>query len=234
MENNIIKILDNGYVRLVDHMGSDLTVVNSARVSFDKESKILDDKDIRLINFLAKHGHTSPFRHAMLQFECYVPLMVARQHWKYVVGSSMQENMVAWNEGSRRYVTEEPMFYTPSWTEWRMATKDKKQGSDGNLAPDYGEMLSERLIQHQNNSLDLYNSAMDFGVAPEQARLFLPAYGLYVRYYWTCSLQGVLHFLEQRLEHSAQFEIQALAKAVDEFVRREYPKSHEAWRNKND
>ncbi|HIH0669259.1 TPA: FAD-dependent thymidylate synthase, partial [Staphylococcus aureus] len=88
---NIINVLDKGYVRLVNHMGSDLTVVNSARVSYAKESKELNDKDVKLIKFLAREGHTSPFRHVIAQYEVYAPLMVARQWWKYVIGSSHQE-----------------------------------------------------------------------------------------------------------------------------------------------
>ena len=106
-------VLDKGYVRLVDVMGSDLSVVNSARVSYDKQVDELGDKDTGLIRFLAREGHTSPFRHASLQFEVYAPLMVARQWWKYIIGSSHQDNMAAWNESSRRYITEEPEFYDP-------------------------------------------------------------------------------------------------------------------------
>lgn len=111
---SFVKVLDEGYVRLVDHMGSDLTVVNAARVSYAKESSQLSERDIKLIKFLAGEGHTSPFRHAIAQFEVYAPLMVARQWWKYVVGSAHYEgtgdSLDAWNESSRRYITEEPVF----------------------------------------------------------------------------------------------------------------------------
>src|SRR5690554_5768285 len=103
--DNMLKVLDKGYVRLVDVLGSDLTVANAARVSYAKESKKLSNQDIRLIEFLAREDHTSPFRHAMLQFEVYAPLMVARQWWKYIVGSSHLEgigdSLNAWNESSR-------------------------------------------------------------------------------------------------------------------------------------
>src|SRR6185312_8614487 len=128
-----IDVLDKGYVILHDVMGSDLTVANAARVSYDKKSDELTEGDRRLIAFLAREGHTSPFRHATLQFEVYSPLMVARQHWKYVAGSSIAEatgdNMDAWNESSRRYVTEEPTFYIPNRDEWRLAPANSKQGS---------------------------------------------------------------------------------------------------------
>lgn len=98
-----INILDGGYVILQDYMGSDLSVTNSARVSYNKKKEVLDDKDKRLIDYLAREGHTSPFRHTSLQFEVYVPLFVARQHWKHIIGSGFQDPFVAWNESSRRY-----------------------------------------------------------------------------------------------------------------------------------
>lgn len=120
-----IDVLDHGYVRLITTMGDDLTVANAARVSFDKESGELTAQDRRIIAFLGREGHTSPFRHAMVQVEMYAPLMVARQHWKHVVGSD--HTMDAWNESSRRYVTEQPTFYIPRADEWRSLPDDRKQ-----------------------------------------------------------------------------------------------------------
>ncbi|WP_306472719.1 FAD-dependent thymidylate synthase [Bacillus toyonensis] len=141
-----INVLDKGYVRLVDTMGCDLSVVNSARVSYDKESTELTDKDIRLIKFLAREGHTSPFRHATVQFEIYAPLMVARQHWKYIVGSD--HTMDAWNESSRRYVTEEPTFYIPKENEWRKAPENSKQGSGNLISPSGGFIFTDELEKY--------------------------------------------------------------------------------------
>lgn len=218
-----INVLDKGYVRLVDTMGCDLSVVNSARVSYDKESTELTDKDIRLIKFLAREGHTSPFRHATLQFEIYAPLMVARQHWKYIVGSD--HTMDAWNESSRRYVTEEPTFYIPTADEWRGAPENSKQGSGSVVKKFVGERATSALMKHIERSEELYNYAIKQGVCAEQARLFLPAYGMYVRYYWTASLQSVAHFLNQRLAHDAQVEIQSYAKAVLELSKEIFPVS---------
>lgn len=213
-----LPVLDKGYVRLVNVMGSDLTVVNAARVSFNKESFKLSDKDRNLIRFLASHGHTSPFRHATLQFELYAPLMVARQWWKYIIGSMHQDPMTAWNESSRRYVTEKVEFYVPSPYEWRSASKDKKQGSGEPLPKELGETLTELLVRIHALTQEAYEAAIEEGVCPEQARLFLPAYGLYVRWYWTCSLQALAHFLHQRLAEDAQKEIQEYAKAVYRLV----------------
>jgi thymidylate synthase (FAD) len=226
---NKIDVLDHGYVRLVDVMGSDLTVANSARVSYDKESKVLTDKDVRLIKFLARESHTSPFRHAMLQFEVYSPLMVARQHWKYVAGSSFQEasgdNMTAWNESSRRYITEEPTFYIPKEDEWRLAPDNSKQGSGEVVSTEVGARYTKALKGLIKLGEQAYEGLIEDGICAEQARLFLPAYGMYVRYYWTASLQSVAHFLNQRLAHDSQVEIQAYAKAVLELAKPHFPVS---------
>lgn len=212
------KVLDKGYVRLVNHMGSDLTIVNAARVSYAKESKALSDRDVRLIQFLAREGHTSPFRHVMLQFEIYAPLMVARQWWKYVIGSSHMEgtsdSLEAWNESSRRYITEEPEFYIPHHQEWRSAPENSKQGSGGPLPIDVGTKLTQELIDYIELGVEKYEAALKSGVCAEQARLFLPSYGMYIRWYWTASLQSVCHFLNQRLMHDAQKEIQLYAKSI--------------------
>lgn len=220
-----IDFLDKGYVILQDFMGSDLSVVNSARVSYNKKSHKLTEGDKKLIKFLAKHGHTSPFRHAFLQFEIYAPLMVCRQHWKYISGSSHQDNMVGWNETSRRYVTEIPTFYVPSAQDWRSAPENSKQGSGAVLPEAVGADMTERLKLYIEAGELLYESALNNGVCAEQARLFLPAYGLYVRYYWSASLQGVCHFLNQRLKEDSQVEIQELAKAVYDLAQPLFPES---------
>lgn len=217
----MINVLDKGYVRLVNTMGDDLTPVNAARVSYDKESQELTGKDVRLLAFLANEGHTSPFRHAILQFEVCAPLMVARQWWKYVVGSD--HTMDAWNESSRRYITEEPTFYIPDV--WRSAPANSKQGSgepiDGLLAQSFTYNL-DRFIKIGEN---FYNSALECGICAEQARLFLPAYGMYVRWYWTASLQSVAHFINQRVAHDAQKEIQDYAIAVRELAVEKFPEA---------
>jgi len=221
--NEMINVLDKGYVRLTNVMGSDLSVVNSARVSYDKESQELTDKDARLIRFLAREGHTSPFRHATLQFEMYTPLMVARQHWKYIVGSD--HTMDAWNESSRRYITEEPAFYIPQADEWRSAPENSKQGSGQPVHMLNGVAFTAELDKFVKEGERLYEWALGFGICAEQARLFLPAYGMYVRYYWTASLASVAHFLNQRLAHDSQVEIQEYAKAVYELVQPKFPVS---------
>lgn len=226
MENNLIEVLDKGYVRLVDKMGSDLSVVNAARASFAKESKEFTQQDAKLLNFLARENHMSPFRHAFATFEFKAPLMVARQHWKYVVGSD--HTMDSWNESSRRYITMDPEFYFPAADEWRLAPEDKKQGSHGIADPFIGSMLTQELMVHAEKGEALYNMAMEGGIAAEQARLFLPAYSMYVIYRWSCSLQSVILFLTQRLSEESQVEIQKYAKAVHELIQPEFPMSMKA------
>lgn len=227
--NDRIDVLDNGYVRLVDCMGSDLTVVNAARVSYAKESTELSERDIRLIKFLARENHTSPFRHAIAQFEVYAPLMVARQWWKYIVGSAHQEgtgdSLDAWNESSRRYITEEPVFYMPNPDEWRKAPDNSKQGSGEAIESGRGADFTYNLTKYIEQGEWLYNHAIANGICAEQARLFLPAYGMYVRWYWTASLQSICNFLAQRLEHDAQIEIQLYAKAILTLIESKFPVS---------
>lgn len=232
IEQKRIDVLDKGYVILHDVMGSDLTVANAARVSYDRKSEVLTEGDRKLINFLAREGHTSPFRHCTMQFEIYSPLMVARQHFKYIVGSSILEatgdSMDAWNESSRRYITEMPEFYVPASDEWRRSPANSKQGSGETMSAEEGYINTYELMKLIEVADVQYERAMKRGVCAEQARLFLPAYGMYLRYYWSASLQSVAHFLNQRLAHDSQVEIQAYAKAVLELAKEQFPLSIEA------
>lgn len=228
-KEDIVHVLDKGYVRLDDYMGNDLAIANAARVSYAKKSASLSKGDIGLINFLVREDHTSPFRHATLKFEFKAPLMVARQHWKYVVGSD--HTMDGWNESSRRYVTADEEFYIPAADEWRSAPDNKKQGSGAPVSNDIGAQAMDLLIEDVDRQLEHYRWAMDNGICAEQARLFLLAYGLYVNYIWTASLQSVMHFLNQRLEHDAQKEIQDFAKAVRTLAQPMFPVCFEVFKS---
>lgn len=224
-----IDVLDKGYVRLEAITGNDLSAVNSARVSYDKKVNEFTEKDKRLIRFLAKHGHTSPFRHAFVTFEAYAPLMVARQWWKYLVGSDHEDYkrdpFTAWNESSRRYITEKPEFYIVQPDKWRSAPENSKQGSGEIVNNTLGELATVELTRMHEQGLKCYEWAMEQGICAEQARLFLPAYGLYVRWYWSASLQGVATLLNQRLEHDAQKEFQLYAHAIWELMKEHFPVS---------
>lgn len=221
-----VNVLDKGYVRVVDQLGSDLSVVNAARVSYDKESPTLSERDKKLIKFLWNEGHTSPFRHAAITFEIYAPLMVARQWWKYAVSSTHIDDQNGWNESSRRYITENEEFYIPMPQQWRSAPENSKQGSGEPVDTQIGAKYYMGLMHMASEGMRLYKEALDDGIAPEQARLMLPAYSMYVRWRWTVSLQGALTFLQQRLPHDAQSEIRDYANAVKEIMQDAFPETY--------
>ena len=224
---DVIKVLDHGYVRLLGNLGSDLDVINSARVSYDKEVQEFLDRDVALLSFLIKHRHDSTLRHCVASFEIYAPLMVARQWYKHTVASSHVDDQLGWNESSRRYITEEPTFYIPE--EWRLAPENKKQGSAGVASPELSRKITKGLEWHINESEGLYNHMLSLGIATEQARIFLPAYSMYVRWRWTASLNALLHFLSLRNADDAQSEIRAYANAVAVFVKQFYPETVNLW-----
>jgi len=223
-----VNILDKGYVIVANKMGDDLAVVNAARVSYDKESSDFSDKDQKLLNFLIKEGHTSPFRHAAITLEIYAPLFVARQWWKYAVASSHIDDQNGWNESSRRYITENEEFYIPAPNAWRSKPENSKQGSGEPVDQKTGEMFTDILESFVAHGQSIYKMAMDNNIAPEQARIFLPAYGMYVRWRWTTSLQGAITLLQQRLPHDAQFEIREYAEAVKKIIQIEFPHTYNA------
>jgi thymidylate synthase (FAD) len=219
---NSVEVLDKGYVNLIDVMGDDLRVANAARKSFNVNHETLTDGDKSLIeDTLYKNGHSSPFRHSFATFEIKAPLMVARQWYKYIVGSD--HVMDAWSETSRRYVSSEPEFYIPG--EWRKQSSNKKQGSDGSLSAGKSMYLSYYADLVFKQAADDYNNALLMGVSTELARLFLPAYAMYTSWVWTGSLQSIMHFLEQRLNDDSQLEIQEYAWAVECLLRDIFPVS---------
>lgn len=228
-----INVLDEGYVRLRDVMGDDRTIANAARVSYDRRTEELDDKDERLIAFLAREGHDSPFRHAVVQFEVYAPMMVTRQWEKYLIGSNNSE-FGSRNESSRRYVTENEVFYVPKYDEWRSYPDNVKQGSGDPVSDGKGQYFEIHLREYIEKGEHLYQEALRKGIAPEQARLFLPAYGLYVRFQWTATLQTVVHLFLQRTADDAQYEFQLYANAVRELVEPRFPVSISALLGEGD
>lgn len=232
MNKETIDVLDNGYVRLVDRMGNDLSVVNAARASFLKESDEFGPNDAKLLRYLIRKNEWSPFRHAFVSIEVKAPLMVARQWFKYVVGSD--HTMQAWNEASRRYITMEPEFYVPAADEWRSVPENKKQGSGAPIDIDTGRSFTKKLIAYIDDGLDMYNDALNAGVAPEQARLLLPAYGMHTVWRWSSSINSVAHFLTERIAEGAQNEITQYAEAVRDLVIPYFPVSLEAFKQVSD
>lgn len=220
-------VLDKGYVRLVDYMGDDLTIVNTARTSFAKESQELTLADEKLINFLIKNKHDSCMRHNVFTFEVHAPLMVVRQWYKHAVAASSWDDQNGWNENSRRYITEDEEFYVPE--HFFAAPENKKQGAGGEVDQDTNAIFRRQLMLHQIEGERLYTEAMQAGVAAEQARLFLPAYGLYVTFRWTASLNAVMNFFALRLDPHAQLEIRQYAEAMKPMVQSIVPVAYQAF-----
>lgn len=220
-------------VTFVDHMGSDLSVVNAARVSFDKESDwergpsgtinagviSLSDQDAKLINYLAKHNHWSPFAHTSVQIRIKAPVFCARQLVKHQVGG-------VWNEVSRRYVDSEPEFWFPEV--WRGRPVNAKQGSSGVLEK---ENISEHIVANAvQECIDAYNIMLNEGIAPEQARMILPQ-NMQTEWYWTGSLMFFCRVCRERLAPGAQQETREVAEQIAEIVAPLYPVSWSALMN---
>ena len=225
-----ITVLDHGHVQLIDYMGSDLSVVNAARVSFNKESdwegerhwsgniigKKLSDKDQKLIKYLSKHNHFTPFCHPQISLRIKCPIFVRAQLGKHQVGLVM-------NEVSRRYVTFEPEIYIPMW---RAAPTDgAKQGSSGAIEDmDLCVKMRQEYTAIAEECIKLYDHLIADGVAPEQARAILPQ-GTYTEFIWTGSLYAFARIYKLRIDSHAQWEIQKYAEAIDKIIAPIFPVS---------
>ena len=210
-------------VTYIDHMGDDLSVVNAARVSFGKKSKmhcvdhtlgtyVLPDIDIRLIQYLARHKHMSPFGHAFASFHVKAPMFVARQLVKH--------KFLRWNEISRRYVDDEPEFYVPD--QWRGRSADKKQGSEGIWQPDHHQL--DRAIGQVK---DLYDQMIYDGAAPELARMVLPQ-SMMTEWYWSGSLDAWSDMCLLRCASDTQEETQYVASKISLKMHELFPHSWDA------
>ena len=222
-------VLDKGFIEVIDSLGNDLTVVNSARVSFGKRKTKFDKSDERLVRYLAKHKHYSPFRHLQVQFHIKAPEFVMRQWYKHVVGIETTSNSStkdhAWNEISGRYV-EYDEFYEP--TIYRKQSDDNKQASEGEFKGDDIKDVESNWKQAHSMSLTAYKNLIDSGMAKEQARCILPL-TLYTEVYWTGSFQAVMNFIELRNEKTAQIEIQEYARVLLNQMKEVFPKTTELW-----
>ena len=237
-------------VTYIDHMGSDLSVVNAARVSFgkkrealgtvtvnDKTSVVLHDTDRKLIKYLAKHRHMSPFGHAFASFHIKAPIFVARQLVKH--------KFLRWNEISRRYVDSDPEIYYPTDDVWRGKSEDKKQGSFGevDLKKDTLPIISERLQQNSYQAciledliegnewqLKLYKDMIKAGIAPEQARMVLPQSTM-TEWYWSGSLDAFSDMCNLRCKPDTQAETRIVADAISKEMKELFQISWEALRD---
>ena len=206
-------------------MGSDLTVVNAARVSFDKESDwekgfdndlegLLNYSDEKLIKYLAKHNHWSPFGHASMQFHIKAPVFVARQLVKHQVG-------LVWNEVSRRYVDDEPEFYIPD--EWRLKADDKKQGSSD-------ETVEYSVLPAYTFAKQCYENMLRMDIAPEMARMVLPQ-SMMTEWYWSGTLYAFARVCNLRCKPDAQKETRDVGWGIDKHARKLFPASWKALRD---
>ena len=224
------KVLDKGFIEVIDSLGNDLTVVNSARVSFGKRKSTWSASDRRLCKYLAKHKHYSPFRHLQVQFHVKAPEFVMRQWYKHVVGIETTSNGStkdhAWNEISGRYVPVEE-FYIPEI--WRKQSEDNKQASEGVLESENNSRAKHYYDNALSTTVSMYNRLInDLGVAKEQARVILPL-SQYTEVYWTASFQAIMNFNELRNEKTSQIEIQEYAKSLLECMHDTFPKITEIW-----
>lgn len=223
-------VLDRGYVRVRDAMGNDDSVVDAARISFDKlAANYTREQNKRLLKYLAEHGHWSPFSHVYVQLEIKAPVMVVNQLVKHRIGGRFQTD--AWDDGynelSRRYVTEELEFYMPET--WRLAPKNKKQGSGADADDSLNRDMQIHMENAVSNGVSMYEQALEKGVAPEQARLFLPYAAMYTKVMWTPSLATVARFCMLREKEDAQFEIQQYGRAIHKLVEPLFPQSFDAF-----
>ena len=222
---------DIGSVEYITHMGNDLTIVNAARVSFGAEKEELDEKDIKLINYLMQHNHTSPFEHCSITMRFVVPLFIRSQHHRH--------RTWAYNEISRRYTSVDMKFYSPE--KFRTQHKSNRQASNNEMVDPVldsaylqigYESASNAVRMHNNRSINLYNAMIDAGVCREQARGVLPQ-NLYNEYYGTVNLHNLLKFVSLRLHEGAQWEIQKVASACHAIAMKHFPHAVQSYTKKH-
>lgn len=208
------EVLDHGHVRYIGHLGSDLTVVNAARVSFARASDRFGERDADLIKYLASHRHWTPFAHPQITLSVKAPIAIRTQLFKHKVG-------FVENEVSRRYVTTTPEFY---WPKWRGAPTDgAKQGSSKKLKGVRQDHFEDAI----SHCYETYNDLIDQGVAPEQARFILPQC-TYTEWYWTGSLAAYARVVHLRSDPHAQWEVRQYAEAFSQIIEPLFPVSWEA------
>ena len=224
-----IKVLDKGYIEVVDKLGDDLTPVNAARVSFGDRSNTFEEKDRKLSKFLIKNKHFSPFRHQHVMLIIKAPEFVMRQAYKHVVGIETTSNSStkdhAWNEISGRY-TPVSDYYIPEV--WRKQSEDNKQASEGELDDLQQKRMSHIYERYLLDVERVYETMVDAGMAKEQARVVFPL-SQYTEVYWTASFQAIMNFIELRDETTAQWEIQQYAKCLKEMMYDIYPETVKIW-----
>jgi thymidylate synthase (FAD) len=216
-------------VMLIDSMGNSLSVVNDARQSFDNRSEEFSERDTKLLNYLAKHHHTSPFRGVVFKWFVKCPLFIARQWWKHTVASTYVDDQLGWNEKSFRYCSaEDAEFYVPM--EFLKQSSNNKQASDGPVAAREAAIALHSYAEAIQVAKQAYETMVMAGISKEQARGVLPGC-LYTSFCWTCSLQALFHFISLRIGKDAQGEIAAYARALMELGMPVAPEAFAAFEN---
>ena len=213
-------------IEYLSHFGDDLMVANAARVSMGKWKDVLDEKDEKLIHYLAKHQHTTPFRHPQLQVRVEVPIFLANQLKRHTVGFAL-------NEVSRRYVDDDPTFWIPDQWRLRPAESIKQGSSTVPICESLHEGIKEEYLSLISHAAVFYSNAISMGIAPEMARIGLPQ-SMMTSWVWTGSLQAWLHFYLLRIDAHAQVEAQWAAKEIGGLLKKHFPVSFEAWRLLNE
>ncbi len=218
-------------VALIDSMGNSLSVVNDARQSFDHRKEQWDEKDEKLLNYLAREHHTSPFRGVVFKWQVKAPLFVARQWWKHTVASTYVDDQLGWNEKSFRYCSaEDAQFYMPS--QFLGQAESNRQASAGPLSVSVQSRARLFYVQGVATAKAAYEELIAIGVSKEQARAILPP-AMYTSFVWTCSLQALLHFISLRIGKGAQYEIVAYAEALLKLARPIAPEAFAAFETNN-
>lgn len=206
-------------VEYIYHMGCDLRAANVARVSFAKWKEVFNERDESLINYLVSNEHWTPLAHNMLSIRVKAPIFVARQLAKHQVG-------LVWNEESRRYINSGPEFFFPE--NWRQRPENKKQGSGENFDAEISKFFTNVLIEHCRESYLNYTTLISQGVAPEQARMFLPI-NAYTEWVWTGSLWAFFRVVALRTKPDAQEETQFIAKEIANIIVQRWPICYKAF-----
>jgi thymidylate synthase (FAD) len=220
LPDNLVQVLDHGFVRLDDAMADDLSVVNGARVSFARRKEEMDESDEGLVRFLMRERHASPFEHAIFRFHVRCPIFVAREWFRHRWSS--------FNEFSMRYAKATDEFYVPEAQDVRTQVGKPGAYSFEPVSPDVAEATRQELKEVYENAYAAYEKLVELGVARELARSVLPV-GAYTEFYWTVNARSLMNFISLRAAEMAQREIRLYAEACESFLAEKMPVTHAAF-----
>ena len=215
-----IKVLDHGFIRVIDYMGDDAAIVQAARVSYGKGTKTVNE-DAGLINYLMRHKHTTPFEMCEIKLHVKLPIFVARQWIRHRTGS--------FNEYSARYSIMDNEFYTPSNENLGLQSASNKQGTEGRLDKTKANVAFQNIVSHSDYAYNLYQRMLAGGISREVSRIVLPI-NFYSQWYWKVNLKNLLNFLNLRTDPHAQYEIRVYAEEIEKILRQWLPITYDAYK----